>query len=440
MAKRPAAARKVDAISAAWPADAVERRSIASIVAYEKNARLHSPEQIKQIAASIKEFGFTIPVLVDENGVLIAGHGRLEGAKLLGLTELPVMTARGWTEAQIKAYRLADNAVALNAGWSPELLKLEFESLRALDFDLALTGFSTAEIGKLTSSGLTDPDDAPELPINPASRLGDIWLLGGHRLMCGDARSIEHVRALCVGVIPDLANCDPPYGINVVKGGSIGGAKAFGKVGSGARTRRVIKPNIYSPIIGDNSIETGLTGYKVLTGLGVRAIVLWGGNFFAADLPASRRWLIWDKQIAGNATFADAELAWTNQDAPIRIFHHQWSGLVKASERREKRVHPTQKPVALAEWVIETVAPAAVTVIDLFAGSGSTLIACERKGRIGLMMELSPTYVDVAVEKWQNFTGNNATLEATGQTFAEVKRLYNQLPLVGSEFFGSING
>ncbi len=179
MARRPAIASKAIDNQSPWPADAVERRPIASIVAYEKNARLHSPEQIKQIAASIKEFGFTIPVLVDENGVLIAGHGRLEGAKLLGLTELPVMTARGWTEAQIKAYRLADNAVALNAGWSPELLKLEFESLKALDFDLALTGFSPVEIGKITASpGLTDPDDAPEPPVDPVSRLGDVWLLG----------------------------------------------------------------------------------------------------------------------------------------------------------------------------------------------------------------------------------------------------------------------
>ena len=153
MAKRPAAARKAADNQSPWPADAVERRPITSIVAYEKNARLHSPDQIKQIAASIKEFGFTIPVLVDENGVLIAGHGRLEGAKLLGLTELPVMTARGWTEAQIKAYRIADNQLTLNSDWSPELLKIEFDDLKALDFNLALTGFSPGEIDRIF-----DPD------------------------------------------------------------------------------------------------------------------------------------------------------------------------------------------------------------------------------------------------------------------------------------------
>ncbi len=158
MAKRSASVRKAADNQAPWPADAVERRPIASIIAYEKNARLHLPEQIKQIADSIKEFGFTIPVLVDENGVLIAGHGRVEGAKLLGLTELPVMTARGWTEAQIKAYRIADNAVALNAAWSPDLLKLEFESLKALDFDLVLTGFDQAGIDKALAFGRAPSD------------------------------------------------------------------------------------------------------------------------------------------------------------------------------------------------------------------------------------------------------------------------------------------
>jgi hypothetical protein len=152
--------------------------------------------------------------------------------------------------------------------------------------------------------------------------------------------------------------------------------------------------------------------------MGIPAVVMWGGNYYADRLPPSRCWLVWDKENTG--TFADAELAWTNQDAITRLLRHQWSGLIKASERGERRIHPTQKPVALAEWVIETVAPHANTTLDLFIGSGSTLIAAERKGLQFFGVEISPAYIDCSVTRWQNFTGKTATLESTGQTFAEV--------------------
>jgi hypothetical protein len=265
---------------------------------------------------------------------------------------------------------------------------------------------------------------------------------GRHRLVCGDCTDAETVEKLCEGVVPDLANCDPPYGVNIVKGASVGGAKpfgsvtavAFGKIGggkphpyAGAKQGRVhgparkaiIQPGVYAPVIGDDSTETAVAAYAVLTALDVPVIVLWGGNYFADKLPASRCWLVWDKETTG--TFADAELAWTNQDKITRLFRHQWSGLMKASERGERRVHPTQKPVALAEWVIKTIAPDAKNVIDLFMGSGSTLIACERLQKRCFGMELAPPYIDVSILRWQNFTGEKATLEATGETFGAAR-------------------
>jgi len=182
-----------------WPADQVERWPIAKLIPYARNARTHSPEQVAQIAASIREFGFTVPVLVDEQGTLIAGHGRLLGAQQLGITDVPTMVARGWTPAQIQAYRLADNQLALNAGWDRELLGLELGELKLGGFDLALTGFGELELGDLLAdrtAGLTDPDDAPEAPEHPVSRTGDLWLLGRHRLLCGDstvAADVERV-------------------------------------------------------------------------------------------------------------------------------------------------------------------------------------------------------------------------------------------------------
>ena len=200
----------------AWPADRVERRAVSSLVPYARNSRTHSPAQVDQIAASIREWGWTVPVLVDEAGGLIAGHARVMAAKQLGLAEVPVMVAAGWSEAQKRAYVIADNKLALNAGWDDALLKVELTELQALDFDLAMTGFSLDEIGTLTmdgSAGFTDPDDAPEAPADPVSRLGDVWILGSHRLVCGDATNAADVARALGGVRPALMVSDPPYGV-----------------------------------------------------------------------------------------------------------------------------------------------------------------------------------------------------------------------------------
>lgn len=197
-----------------WPANKVERRSVADLVPYARNARTHSPQQVDQIAASIREWGWTTPILIDETGGIIAGHGRVLAAQKLGIKDVPAMTATGWTEAQKKAYVLADNKLALNAGWDDELLRVELGELAALDFDMPLIGFNDDELATLLADktdGLTDPDDVPEPPVNPVTVEGDVWILGKHRIVCGDSTKAEVVKKLMAGQSADLCFTSPPY-------------------------------------------------------------------------------------------------------------------------------------------------------------------------------------------------------------------------------------
>lgn len=204
-----------------WPAQNSEFWPIEKITPYARNSRTHSDEQVSQIAASIREWGWTNPILVDEDGGLIAGHGRLLAARKLGLTQIPTMVAKGWSEAQKKAYIIADNKLALNAGWDLELLAVELGDLQGFDFDLMLTGFSDDELGKLLAEkteGNTDPDEIPEVPIDPIAKPGDVWLLGKHRLVCGDSTDADTVAKALNGVSPHLMVTDPPYGVEYVGG------------------------------------------------------------------------------------------------------------------------------------------------------------------------------------------------------------------------------
>lgn len=431
----------------------IELRPIDSLKPSSRNARTHSAEQVAQIADSLIEFGFTQPILADADGI-VAGHGRQLGAAEayargavlrfpngtpIGTGEVPVIDCTGWSEEQRAAYMLADNAIALNAGWDEGILTGEFATLNDAGFDLSLTGFDLTAITRMLAkgSGQTDPDDTPEVPDNPISRIGDIWLLDDHRIMCGSSTDPDDMAAVLAGTVPDIAVSDPPYGIEVVKGGQVGGPKPFtgeakakggrvhgrgqagfkGRVHGNARNA-IIETGTYSPIIGDDTTDTAIAHYRTLLDIGVPVLVLWGGNYYASALPDSRCWLVWDKENSGS--FADAELAWTNQDRVVELFRHQWNGLIKASERGERRVHPTQKPVALAEWVVNTMAPEAAVLFDGFLGSGWTLIAAERLAIRCIATELAPAYVDVAVRRWEAFTGRTARLEATGQTLAEV--------------------
>ena len=403
----------------------IEQVAISELIPYARNSRTHSDEQVAQIAASIKEFGWTNPILVDGENGIIAGHGRLMAARKLGMEQVPVIQLSGMTATQKKAYIIADNKLALNAGWDDELLGLELSELDLEGFDLELTGFTQEEIDALNPEqipeGITDEDAVPEPPVDPVTRLGDVWLLGKHRLMCGDSTSIDSVEKLMDGDKVDMVYTDPPYGISIVKGNKVGGGGAFGgKKNEKKDKSNVIQSSNFAPVANDDSIDVAIDAIQLIATLNAKAEIIWGGNYYAAHLPNSSCWIVWDKENTGN--FADAELAWTNQKTAVRIFKHMWNGMVKASEHGQKRVHPTQKPVKLAEWCFDQYGEDCSTVIDLFSGSGSTLIACEAKNKTGYMMELSPDYVDVIVKRWQDFTGKQATLEATGQTFDDIAK------------------
>lgn len=380
------------------------------------------------------------PIVVDTEGTIIVGHTRgCLPRSTSGSPRCRCMSPPDSHRPRPRAYRLADNRTNEEAEWDADLLVQEFADLKLAGFDLNLTGFNPDEWAAGTSTALGAPDETErEPPENPVTVLGDLIVLGRHRLLCGDSTKVHQVERLLDGVTPQMAYNDPPYGIEIVQGGWVGGGEAnnipFGGVPKGESTlerkarlgaangskpfgsskdRRgtvgaanIVEVNRYAPVIGDDSTETAIAAYRLCAGLGVPVLIFWGGNYYANDLPPSSCWIIWDKENTGN--FADAELAWTNQDSAVRIFRHMWNGMVRASERGKRRVHPTQKPIVLAEWCFEKYGTPGDTVLDLFGGSGSSLIACERTGRASLTMELSPAYCDVIVRRWEEATGQKA--------------------------------
>lgn len=373
----------------------IEQIGIATLIPFAKNSRTHSDAQVAQIAASIREFGFTNPVLIDEANGIIAGHGRVMAARKLKLTEVPCIRLAHLTDAQKRAYVIADNKLALNAGWDEAMLKLELADLKALDFDLDLTGFNTDEIEALLAEkgteGLTDPDDTPETPVEPVTRPGDVWVCGQHRVMCGSATVETDIAVLMQGVSPDLIHTDPPYGMNAVTKSS------------------VLRERYKTDIKGDDSADTAKDAFRLIYGMYPDAKhIWWGANYYCSALPDSECWLVWDKNN-GNSDQTDCELAWANFRSVVRQF-------TQASEKTN-RVHPTQKPVALMEWIIKRFKISATSIADFFGGSGSTLIAAEKNQISGYIMELDPRFVDVIVKRWEDFTGQKAVLEATGEPF-----------------------
>jgi len=376
----------------------LESIAIDALIPYVRNSRTHSDAQVAQIAASIKEFGFTNPVLIDEDGGIIAGHGRTLAARKLGLAEVPCLRLSYLSEAQKKAYVIADNKLALNAGWDDEMLKVELSELKDLDFDLSLIGFDADELANLLEpeqvEGLTDEDEVPELPETPVTVEGDVWILGNHRLMCGDSTSIDAVEKLMAGVYPDLIHTDPPYGMNAVSKSS------------------VLKANYGTDILGDDNPDVAKDAFNLIFGLYPEAKqIWWGANYYCSALPDSECWLVWDKNN-GQSDQTDCELAWANFRSVVRQF-------TQASEKKN-RVHPTQKPVSLMEWIIKRFNLSAKTIADYFGGSGSTLIAAEKNGIDAYIMEFDPKFCDVIIKRWQEFTGKTAYHEVTGEAFAEV--------------------
>jgi len=407
-----------------WPADQVERRSVRSLVPYARNARTHSDEQVAQIAASIREWGWTVPVLIDEDGGLIAGHGRVLAARKLGLAEIPVMVATGWSEAQKRAYVLADNKLALNAGWDLELLAVELGDLQGFDFDLLLTGFSDDELSKLLAEktdGLTDPDAIPEVPIDPIAKPGDVWLMGKHRLMCGDSTSVDDMEKLTAGQLVDMWLTDPPYNVAYE-----GGTKD--------------KLTIQNDNMGNDEFRQFLRDAYVTASTVMKpgaVFYIWhadseGYNFRGAAIDAGwkiRQCLIWEKS---SLALGRQDYHW--QHEPCLYGWKDGAGHLWASDRKQTTIlkfdkpsrngeHPTMKPVALFEYLLLNNTKGGDIVLDSFAGSGTTAIAAEKNGRVAHLMELDPRYCDVIVKRWQDFTGKAATLDGDGRTFNEISGL-----------------
>ncbi len=404
-----------------WPADKVERRKVAELIPYARNSRTHSDEQVGQIAASIKEWGWTVPVLIESNGGLIAGHGRILAAQKLGIEDVPCMVAEGWTDAQRKAYVIADNKLALNSGWDDEMLKVELGELGELDFDLSLTGFGPDELAAFfveETEGLTDEDAVPDAPEVPVTVEGDVWVMGKHRLMCGDSLSIDAMESLTQGQLVDMWLTDPPY--NVAYEGKTKDAltiqndsmsdEGFRQFLSDANTAAdaVMKPGAVFYIWHADSEGYNFRGACHDVGWQVRQCLIWKKQ----TLVMGRQDYHWKHETCLYGWKGGAGHLWATDRKQTTILEFD-----RPSRNTE---HPTMKPVELFEYQMLNNTKGGDQVLDSFAGSGTTAIACEKHGRFARLMELDPKYCDVIVNRWQEFTGQTATLEATGKTYAEL--------------------
>ena len=406
-----------------WPANNVVQRSVSSLIPYARNSRTHSDEQVAQIAASIKEWGWTTPVLTDEEGMIIAGHGRVLAARKLGLKEIPVMVATGWTDAQKKAYVLADNQLALNAGWDMDLLKVEVQELDGLDFDLDLIGFDDKTLAGLLNDpteGETDPDETPEPPADPISVLGDVWILGKHRIICGDSTDALVSEKVLNGVKPHLMVTDPPYGVeysadwrNNALGGKKGG-RATGKVENDNkadwREAWALFPGDVAYVWHADKMAHTVAESLLACDFGIRAQIIWAksqfvigrGDYHPHHEPC---WYAVRKGKPGHYDGGRKQSTLWQIDKP----------------KKSETGHSTQKPVECMKRPIENNSSPGQAVYEPFSGSGTTIIACEMTGRTCHAIELNPAYVDVAVARWEAFTGQKAIHEESGKTFEEMK-------------------
>lgn len=394
----------------------IEKINIEQLLPYAKNSRTHDDAQVAQLAASIKEFGFNNPVLVDGEGTIIAGHGRVMAARKLGLDEVPAIKLGHLTENQKKAYIIADNRLALNAGWDTEMLTLEIKDLQSEDFDLSLMGFDEEELAKLLEpeivDGLTDPDAVPDVPDEPKTRPGDVYQLGNHKLMCGDSTSVDAVEKL----MPETANMiftDPPYLMDFTGGLHGDGSKSFNaKHGS-------IKNDKMSEQEGDDFLDAinSIIKIKVDGAFYITFYRLGVGRYYSSFDRTGlkcRSLIIWDK---GNHTLSNSD--YMSMYEPMFygwVNNHKFYGgkngmdIWRIKRTAKNDLHPTMKPVELVEKAILDGSQINGIVLDLFGGSGTTIIACEKSGRNARVMELDPKYCDVIVKRWEEFTGQTATL------------------------------
>jgi DNA modification methylase len=395
----------------------IKEVAVDKLIPYAKNSRTHSPEQVAQIAASIKEFGFRNPILVDGVGI-IAGHGRLMAAQKLGLDKVPTIDCSDMTESQKKAYIIADNKLALNAGWDTAMLSIEMKDLEDEGFDLTLLGFDDKDLNALLQpeivDGLTDEDSVPDIPKEPKTKLGDIYILGNHRLMCGDSTSTDAVDKLMEFGKADMVFTDPPYNMDFTGGIHADGSKSFNAKHGGIKNDKMSKTEAEDFFDAINSIIYAycvgafyITFYRL--GIGEYWKSLERTNLKVRSL------IIWDK---GNHTLSNSDYmskyepifyGWTGDN---HNFYGGNNGMdiwdIKRTAKND--LHPTMKPVELIEKALEDASKPNNVVLDLFGGSGSTMIACEKTGRKSRLMELDPKYCDVIVKRWEDFTGKQAVL------------------------------
>ena len=385
----------------------IEMRSTKELIPYARNTRTHSEEQVGQIAASIKEFGFTNPILVDQDNMIIAGHGRVMAANKLDLKEVPTIRLDYLTEAQKRAYVIADNRLALNADWDYEMLKVELKELDDLEFDVNLLGFEDKEINDLLAEpteGLADEDEVPDLPDEPVTKLGDMWLLGNHRLLCGDSTSIDAVDTLMGFDNADVLFTDPPYNVafngrsgkfDVIKNDNLEENEFNDFIDSFLAILETLNINTYY-------VCCNWAFYGILqTKLKPKACIVWAKNVFGLGrgYRHQHEFILFDG-------FIDASI--TNESDLWNI------------SKDVKYKHPTQKPVELPLRAITNSSKPKNIILDLFGGSGCTLLACEKMDRYARIMELDPKYCDVIINRWQDFTGKEAV-------HLELNKTYNEL-------------
>jgi len=399
----------------------IEQWPIDRPIPYARNARKISDKAVDKIAASIKEFGWQQPIVVDRDGVIIAGHTRLQAARKLQLTAVPVHVAKDLTQGQVKAYRLMDNRSHQETEWDFDLLGPEIADLQAMSVDLALTGFDATEIDKLLEPepvlGLTDEDDAPEVAENPVSQPGDLWILGNHRLMCGDSVVLTDVERLMAGAKADLVFTDPPYNVDYT-----GYTKEKLKIqsdkmtteefvaflqGAFASYRVLIKPGASMYVCHPSSFQREFQNAIESAGFSVRAQIIWAKNTFAWGF--------------GRYKFQHEPIFYCHVEGESDAWYGDktQSTLWQEKKPAANRLHPTMKPVELIERALRNSSKAGDRVVDLFGGSGSTMIACEKTGRESSLMELDPKYADVIIKRWQDFTGKKAIHAESGKEFGE---------------------
>lgn len=425
------------------------------LIPYVNNARTHTPEQVAQIAASIKEFGFCNPVLIDKDSGIIAGHGRVMAAQKLGLETVPTIELSHLTDTQRKAYILADNRLAEKSGWDDELLRLELGELQDLDFDLSLIGFDDFDLTiDEMPAALTDEDAVPEVPDVPVTKLGDVWLCDNHRLMCGDSTSIDAVDKLMNGNKADMVFTDPPYNVKISQ---LGSSTVFDKVTG----KNKPATNGIGQLHGEFKMATGEMSQSEFTDF-LRSVficlitsskdgsihyVCMDWRHMSELLNAGecytelKNLCVWNKDNGGMGSFyrSKHELVFvfkngteshTNNFMLGETGRHRtnvWDYPIVSSfkntkeQREESKLHPTVKPLELVCDAVLDCSNKGDAILDLFGGSGSTLIACEKTNRINYSMELDEKYCDVIVNRWQNYTGKQATLESTGEFFNTIK-------------------